>query len=769
MRNFTTPWLTATCLSALSSYYWPALPPRYTLVGLFVTLTLLITYIAFRRVSLRNHWLFRLAVITHGAVLGALWMASVGHWYYQWQLPRNKIQQDVRVTGTVISASCHGKRHHYTIKTDFNTPGGQRLVRVFEQTPLPCLQHQDSLTATIRIKPAYGVANPIGFNYQQFLASQSIVASGTIRHRHRVIRSSPSVRRRVSSLISAHNMRYGRWLHLLVLGDKTALKEKDWSLLRRTGTGHLFSISGLHVGIVAATLVPVVGLLAACIGRIAAVRTSFTYTASAIAIVTIMWGYVVLTGQALPVVRAWLLVLIALALSVCQRHCNGLQTGLIMLAGCLLLFPMAILAAGFHLSVGAVLAIWFLCWRWRWYQLRWYAAMWRIQLSLTLLLLPAVIGWFGIISLSSVPLNVLLVPMMSILLPMILLAVLVAAVVSPVSANVLWLADRLVGVMIETLAMLDSYLPAAIDVSLGPAPTAALLLAILTYCLPAFRYRHGMTLLLLLPALLNLLPLNTRLWYVHVMDAGQGTAVLVSRGHKAIVIDTGAASPGGAPTVEKALIPLIEHYGLTVEFVIISHGDNDHAGGVPALRAFLAEQQQATTWIQPHDGCHAGRNIQWQGLSLLFHWPEDNSNFTGNNASCVLSIAGHTHRVLFPGDIERSAEYALLATTADIRSQVLIAPHHGSATSSTEVFLDRVGAGLVIFTQGDENRWGFPAETVVTRNRVRGARMLATSETGYIRLSLEENAPVTVNTLRHDIRKRWYLRPKSPQNINLKE
>ncbi|GGW87838.1 DNA internalization-related competence protein ComEC/Rec2 [Alteromonas halophila] len=702
--------------------------------------------------------------IAHGLAVGTLWMASVGHWYYAWQLPRDKIQQDVTLSGTVVDARCRPDGHTYTLTTRvFKARGwpGRRAVRLHEQSDYPCLQAGTRITATVVLKPAYGTANPIGFNFQQYLTSQGIVATGYVRQRHVVFVPAPSLRQRLQRLIQSRDHDYQRWLLLLLTGDKSKLRAEDWALLRRTGTGHLFSISGLHLGIIAAALFPLTGFIVGLlVSRCTWIPTRAIWPLTLLAVALLTGLYAQIAGAALPVIRAWVLLIIGLLLALTRRNWNGLHVGLCMLSACIILFPLSVLSAGFYLSSGAVLAIWLLLWRYRWYQLRWYQLLWRLQLALSLTLLPVVVSWFSVMSVSAIPVNLLLVPLMSVVLPVLLLLLLLAWGIPPVSDSSLWLAHRIMGSLIDAVAWLDKGLP--VPLTLFPPNNLMVIVAVITLLvvLPPFAYRRLAIALLTLPLAFSFVPFSSRFMHVHVLDAGQGTAVIVTRGRHAMVVDTGPAHNGVAPVTEYALIPLLKRHRLHLDHIIVSHNDNDHAGGAKALQDYLNRAGQSPRWYRPHQGCYAGKTLHWQQVEVHFLWPERGSAMAGNNGSCVVMLDVGAQRLLLPGDIERSAEYSLLAGTPGLRASIMLAPHHGSDTSSTGALIEAVSPQTVIFTQGFENRWGFPERAVVERYRARGVRMMASSESGYIRLTFAPQRPVRIESMRHTLRPRWYFRAR---------
>lgn len=137
--------------------------------------------------------------------------------------------------------------------------------------------------------------------------------------------------------------------------------------------------------------------------------------------------------------------------------------------------------------------------------------------------------------------------------------------------------------------------------------------------------------------------------------------------------------------------------------------------------------------------------------------------------SCVVRIAAQSGSVLIPGDIEKESEYALITKelargTSTLNADILIAPHHGSKTSSTDIFIKHVTPKAVIYTQGYENRWRFPALNVVERYRQHNVQQYFTSSEGYTLVTFRKGS-FKVNTLRSDLKKRWYLKGKPPRHL----
>lgn len=237
------------------------------------------------------------------------------------------------------------------------------------------------------------------------------------------------------------------------------------------------------------------------------------------------------------------------------------------------------------------------------------------------------------------------------------------------------------------------------------------------------------------------------------MDVGQGLSVVVLKGNKALVYDVGAAYPSGFNMADSVLLPFLRSKGLReISALVVSHFDNDHSGSLPALRKKMAVKSLFTT----KDLCRQNWQLTWQGLSVKALWPDDPSLYGDNNSSCVLRISDGYFSLLLTGDIDASVEAKLIARYGTaLRSNVLIAPHHGSNTSSSMVFINTVKPDFVVFSQGFMNRWGFPKKAVVKRYQETDVQLYRTSKHGQVQISINDRE-AQVSTFRQKIYPYWY-------------
>jgi competence protein ComEC len=265
-----------------------------------------------------------------------------------------------------------------------------------------------------------------------------------------------------------------------------------------------------------------------------------------------------------------------------------------------------------------------------------------------------------------------------------------------------------------------------------------------------------------------------------LLDVGQGLAAVVQTQEHVLVFDTGPGFASGFNTGEAVVAPYLRRRGIAhIDTLVISHGDNDHIGGlgglleqVPVERLLSSVAEK--TGFPGAEFCYAGQSWVWdEVLFEILNPPLAGSGgvTSGNNASCVLRIEAGQQRLLLSGDIEQEAEQYLLRTSADkLAVDILVVPHHGSATSSSTAFLEAVSPRLALFPVGYRNRYGFPKPQVVARYRQQGVLMLDTAYHGALEVELGGGDPVSEIT-RHrqtDIRY-WRHQPVPPDEIPLED
>ncbi|MBL4630961.1 MAG: DNA internalization-related competence protein ComEC/Rec2, partial [Paraglaciecola sp.] len=364
--------------------------------------------------------------------------------------------------------------------------------------------------------------------------------------------------------------------------------------------------------------------------------------------------------------------------------------------------------------------------------------------------------------------NLIAVPVVTIVLVPLCLMAVICLVVKPDWALALFsLADL---IMDYGLSFLDFALKLDAAYFTLPALSAGVWLCVFLFvfccCLPSFWLHKKYLCLLLLPPMSYLFTQKANTWQIDILDVGQGAAVLITKNNHVMIYDVGASYPSGFNMADSVLLPILQARGLSnVDLVFISHGDNDHAGSLPQLRQGI----QVAEVLTNRDSCKQGLDMFWQGLKIEAFWPDNASNYSDNNGSCVIKISDRYHSILLPGDIDKSIEKQLIVYYPEqLQADILLAPHHGSNTSSSSGFIQAVSAKFVVFSQGFMSRWRFPRPEVVNRYKGYNPQLFSTSSAGQVSFTLQYDSPksILVNTFRQDIYPYWYANSRQVNKIS---
>jgi competence protein ComEC len=382
-------------------------------------------------------------------------------------------------------------------------------------------------------------------------------------------------------------------------------------------------------------------------------------------------------------------------------------------------------------------------------------------------LTPLLWLWFQQISLTAPLANLVAIPWVGLLVVPLLLA---GVVCLPFSSM---LADWLLGLSAQLLAVLWWLLQRLADLPVGlwQTPAASGLWMLL--------FALGVT-AALLPRALSLMPLSLLLaatifklqaerpehgevWF-SLLDVGQGLAAVLETQHHVLVYDSGPAFAGGFNTGEAVIVPFLIQRGYRhVDRLIISHADNDHIGGARAVFERLnvlsvqSGEAGAIDWARASP-CRSGYHWLWDGVRFDYLAPFEREQ--GNNSSCVLRVqAANGQFLLLPGDIERKIEQRLVRQRLQqLSADVLVAPHHGSRTSSSTAFVRAVKPDYVLFPVGYRNRFGFPRPEVVARYRAIGAELFDTARSGALQLRIGGGEPLRIVAHRWFSKRYWHTK-----------
>jgi competence protein ComEC len=224
------------------------------------------------------------------------------------------------------------------------------------------------------------------------------------------------------------------------------------------------------------------------------------------------------------------------------------------------------------------------------------------------------------------------------------------------------------------------------------------------------------------------------------LDVGQGQALILRTRNHALLYDAGPRS-GAVDLGARVVLPSLKKFGVErLDLLLLSHADADHAGGaasvargLPVRRVVGGETDGLPAFLGT-EPCISGERWEWDGVSfVLWQW---SGAISSNAKSCVLQVQAKGERLLLTGDIDRAAERALLDTPLAVPTDWLQAPHHGSRSSSSQPFVQRLAPGSVLISRGRGNAFGHPHSPVVERYRALGSRLYDSAEQGAVRLQL---------------------------------
>jgi competence protein ComEC len=531
-------------------------------------------------------------------------------------------------------------------------------------------------------------------------------------------------------------------LTAITLGFRGGLDAQTREALVATGTGHLLAISGLHVGLAAAAG----GLLGGALGRRYAARRRPARDWAALGALVTAFAYCVLAGMPVSARRAVLMTAAGLAALVARRGGSLAAAFGGALALVLGADPLAVLDPGLWLSFGAVATILAIVAGRRSPATR-LTILLRIQAALAVGLLVCTVAWFGRVSLVAPLANLFAVPWFSVLVVPPALAGVALSWLLPTPGE--WLLRFAAETTLLALAFIDGVaeLPLASRGVAAPGIAALLLAgAGAAWCLlPRPAPGRIVAPLLFAPLLFaGLPPVPPGAFELRIFDVGHGLAVLVRTHSRAMLYDAGPSWPGG-DAAAWSILPAMRSLGLRrLDALLISHGHADHMGGAGSvLAAFSATPGWGGYGAEEAAGrpCRAGLSWAWDGVRFSVLHPAEGFHGGLNDGSCVMLIEGAGGRVLLTGDIEARGERALLGSHARLPADLVVAPHHGSRTSSGAALVAATRPAWVVFSTNWRNRWGFPAGAVVQRWQRAGALPLSTERHGEIVVRFDARGP----------------------------
>lgn len=737
---------------------------------------------------------FRNVPLLGAYLLGISWCLLALQTAHSELLPKEFENKDIWVEGRIdglLQTNADSQRFHFRVQSycpelDISHCDGQWnewpvLIRLNDYSILP-LSAGEQVILQVRLKRPHGFANPHSFDYEAWLWEQGIRATGYVKKfslpehiKHDSWRSILSKARsqlhsNISKTAEAEipaGLTQLPIILALTMGDRYSINDAQWEVFRQTGTTHLMVISGLHIGLMAWLFFRLArGLWARSTLLLHILPAP---RAAAIAGITGAFLYCAIAGFSLAASRALIMVTLVLWGQWSMHTTRPVNSLCLALGFILLLNPLAPLTAGFWLSFGAValLLIFALAPSEQPNQdalkkliedtqnstsplLITCSTYLRTQWVLLAGLFPLMCVFIGQVSLLAPVVNLFAIPLVGlIVVPLCLLGMVLSLFTPGLAAYPLLWADFLLEGLQQLLQTILNALPFS-ALALPALPWWAIALLTLS-CILLLSKLHWKWRSL---AVIGFMPLFLPTWFpgnnpvhgeahFHVMDVGQGLAILIETRHHLFIYDAGPIYSERFNAGGGVILPYISRTRLLEPgHIFISHGDSDHAGGLAALvqafpnmKIFSGEPKRMNIEGKVN-ACNTDEILHIDGVEFQM-LQSTNSTYKANNLSCMLRISTGEHHVLIPGDIEREVEHELIGSSAELlKADVLIAPHHGSQTSSSPGFIYHVDPQLVIFTNGYLNRYGHPHEKILARYVNRGITTMQTANAGAVFFTL---------------------------------
>ena len=672
----------------------------------------------------------------------------------------------------------------------------------------------------VKLKQPYGTLNPHTFDFERWAFHQNFGASGSVKSgtllakqeirffefELRMELARWKLRKKIQDLLPK-DARYTGVIIALVMGDQNAIDQNDWQVFNATGIGHLISISGLHVTMLAGVGAAIASLIwrRRCLPLLMPVSK----VAAAAGFLT-AFVYAWLAGFQIPAQRTMYMVGVVSFALWTGRNPRSFDIWWWALFIVLLIDPMAPYTPGFWLSFGAVAAILYamgnsvgllgiptgkeleVLWSQRLMQALLEAC--RVQAVVTLALLPLTLYWFYQVSIVSPLANAFAIPLVSYIVTPLAIAgallpefigrwLLLAAHTSMeyLSECLHWMASWKWSVLWQQQPEWWALLLSGIGIIYTIAPGSIKL---------SWRSRAA-ALCLLAPLFIriNNPVITSGKFIATVFDIGQGTAVLIETASKKLLYDTGPIQGKRDDAGQRILLPYLQARGIDrIDRMVISHSDSDHIGGAATMLKHIEFQSMIGSLPSTNPllqnlhsrkitsiPCRYGQYWIWDEVEFYIWHPHENFLFEKeysskpNEMSCVLEVRNRNSSFWLTGDVERQGEAQIVdRLTQNMlhqigeRKLIFMAPHHGSKTSSSEALLKRLRPDLAFAQNGYRNRYGHPHPAVTARYEALDIPFLQTPRTGAQVWRFEGNSKSLPIFWRSQGRRLWHRERISP-------
>lgn len=643
------------------------------------------------------------------------------------------------------------------------------LINIKMSQDIPSMKYGDSLYIEGEFKQPEEARNYKGYNYKQYLKTKKII--GTVElEKVKILKSSNGsfihniqkyIRDTINGTLTDEE---GNLLLAILLGDKDKLSEDIQESFKTSNLSHMLAVSGAHVSYIILGLTYV--LQNSIIGK----------KNGKIVCIIFLLAFMAITNFTPSVTRACIMAILTLFSSIIYRK-SDVYTNISVAALITLIFnPYSLLDLGFQLSYGGTIGIIIFIKRIQEKKsnskvINYIKQMALVSIYANIIIIPIMMYHFNTVSFTFIISNIMASPILGIIVITGFLFIIASITVKPLTRLIAIFIKPILSILIK-ISQICSKLPFSNILVVTPYMFNVIsYYAIILYCIKSKKNNKCKIIICLLIVLIltnfiiYIFPQKLRIFFI---DVGQGDSTLIITPDKKTVLIDGGGSDS-FDVGEKVLLPyLLDRRILKIDYVLISHFDTDHCGGILTImekvkvkNIIISEQAEHSEnyerfkklmihkkirliEVKKGDKIKIGRYSEFK---ILFPTSRLLSENPLNNNSIVAQFNYNNFKMLFTGDIEKLAEQQILKTEkAEIRADILKVAHHGSKTSSIPEFIKAVRPKIALIGVGKNNTFGHPNQQTIKNLENIKCRIYRTDLQGEIIIKIDQKGRMNVKS-----------------------
>lgn len=643
------------------------------------------------------------------------------------------------------------------------------LINIKMSQNIPSIKYGDSLYIEGEFKQPEEARNYKGYNYKQYLKTKKII--GTVElEKAKILKSSNgsfihNIQKYIKDTINGTlTDEEGNLLLAILLGDKDKLSEDIQESFKTSNLSHMLAVSGAHVSYIILGLTYV--LQNSIIGK----------KNGKIVCIIFLLVFMAITNFTPSVTRACIMAILTLFSGIIYRK-SDVYTNISVATLITLIFnPYSLLDLGFQLSYGGTIGIIIFIKRIQEKKsnskvINYIKQMALVSVYANIIIIPIMMYHFNTVSLTFIISNIMASPILGIIVITGFLFIIASITVKPLTRLIAIFIKPILSILIK-ISQICSKLPFSSILVVTPYIFNVIsYYAIILYCIKSKKNNKCkiiiclLIVLILINFIIYIFPQKLRIFFI---DVGQGDSTLIITPDKKTVLIDGGGSDS-FDVGEKVLLPyLLDRRILKIDYVLISHFDTDHCGGILTImekvkvkNIIISEQAEHSENYERFKKLMINKKIRlievkkgdkikiggYSEFKILFPPSRLLSENPLNNNSIVAQFNYNNFKMLFTGDIEKLAEQQILKTEkAEIRADILKVAHHGSKTSSIPEFIKAVRPKIALIGVGKNNTFGHPNQQTIKNLENIKCRIYRTDLQGEIIIKIDQKGRMNVKS-----------------------